>query len=91
MLGLFGTACILAAFFVSFAVGSGWVDAATVLAIGCCIVALSLLVMAGCACFTSSLRLLGFGLVVCCVLPCVLLALLLLGFFAEAVAGSGST
>jgi hypothetical protein len=98
MAGLFGTSCILAAFFVPFAVGSGWVDVATVLAIGCCIVALSLLLIAVGTCLISRsspernlLRLLRFGLVVCCVLPCALLALLLLSVFAEAVAGSGST
>ena len=72
-------------------------DRETVLAIGCCIVALSLLVKAGCFIRTprfwriSSDWLVGLGLVVCGVLPCVLPALLLLGVFAEAVAGSGST
>ena len=95
--GLFGTACILAAFFVPFAVGSGWVDVATVLAIGCCIVALSLLLIAVGTCLISRsspernlLRLLGFGLVVCCVLPCALLALLLLSVFAEGCLATGT-
>ena len=86
--GLFGTACILAAFFVPFAVESGWVDVAPTLAIGCCIVALmncSLLVRAGSTCPNGSdfNRIVGVGLVVCCVLPCAVLALLLLGVFAR--------